>query len=305
MRAETFPPLVAFQGERGAYGEGAVAALLGPDARAVPCPTFESLFASVAEGRADRALAPLENSLAGDVGPALDLLAESELGIIGEVVVRISHCLIGCRGATLEGVREVASHPVALAQCGRFFAAREGVRLVEADDTAASARRVVERGDPARAAVASLGAARLYGGVVLAEGLEDDPENYTRFALLAPRAAGEEPDAAGELDREDGGAGDKLSLVVTLAHRAGALAAALEPFARRGMNLLRCASRPARGRAWHYRFFLDYDIHGAGGRWRPALRELRGRAEALRLLGRYPAAARHITQGTVKGAHGS
>lgn len=293
MSAERQDPRVAFQGERGAYGEEAVAALMGRGARAVPCPTFESLFASVGEGRADYALVPLENSLAGEVGPALDLLAQSELSIMREVVIRISHCLVGCRGATLAGLRAAESHPVALAQCTRFFAAHKGIRPVASDDTAASVRRVVERGDATRAAVASLGAARLYGGVVLAERLEDDAENYTRFVLLA----------AGEPEPDELHAADKLSLVVTLPHGAGALGGALEPFARRGLNLLRCASRPVKGRTWHYRFFLDFDI--ACGEWRHAVEELRARAEVVRLLGRYPSATHHSTQRTAKGVHGS
>src|ERR1043165_6182837 len=108
---------VAFQGERGAFSESAAVQLLGAGVELVPCPTFESLFAAIEDGVADRVLAPVENSLAGSVHRSYDLLLESQLKIVGEVIIPIEHCLIGCPGATLENIKTVASHPVALAQC--------------------------------------------------------------------------------------------------------------------------------------------------------------------------------------------
>lgn len=183
------PLRVAFQGERGAFGEEAVTCLLGAGVRAVPRPTFEALFSSVDEGVADCVVAPVENTLAGRVERVRELLSGSRMRVEGEVVLRISQCLIGCRGATLASVREVESHPVALAQCRRLFEEHAHLRAVESDDTAASVRRVVERGDVRRAAVASKRAALLYGGVVLRQHVEDSRENYTRFLLLAPAGA--------------------------------------------------------------------------------------------------------------------
>jgi prephenate dehydratase len=180
------PLRVAFQGERGAFGEEAVTRLLGAGVRAVPRPTFEALFSSVEEGVADCVVAPVENTLAGPVARVRELLDETSLRVEGEVVLRISQCLIACRGATLATVREVESHPVALAQCSRFFREHPHVTAVEADDTAASVRRVVARGDVRRAAIASERAARLYGGVVLRAHIADSRENYTRFLLLTP-----------------------------------------------------------------------------------------------------------------------
>ena len=155
----------------------------------MPRTTFDALFSSVDEGVADCVLAPVENTLAGSVARVRELLSESDLRVGGEVVLRVSQCLIGCRGATLADLREVVSHPVALAQCRRFFEENPHVSAVEADDTAASVRRVVERGDLRRAAIASRRAARLYSGVVLREHVEDSPENYTRFLLLTPARA--------------------------------------------------------------------------------------------------------------------
>ena len=163
--------------------------LLGAGVRAVPRPTFEALFSSVDEGVADCVVAPVENTLAGEVARVRELLGGSGLRVEGEVVLRVSQCLIGCRGATLASVREVESHPVALAQCRRLFAESPHLRAVEADDTAASVRRVVERGDVRRAAIASKRAALLYGGVVLRANVEDSRDNYTRFLLLTPASA--------------------------------------------------------------------------------------------------------------------
>lgn len=184
------PLRVAFQGERGAFGEEAVERLLGAGVVAVPRPTFDALFSSVDEGVADCVVAPVENTLAGEVARVGELLDESGMRVEGEVVLRISQCLIACRGATMAGVRTVESHPVALAQCGRFFEEHPHVSAVESDDTAAGVRRVVERGDTSRAALASERAARLYGGVVLRAHVEDSRENYTRFLLLTPARVG-------------------------------------------------------------------------------------------------------------------
>ncbi|MCA1816683.1 MAG: prephenate dehydratase [Acidobacteria bacterium] len=270
-------PRVAFQGERGAFSEEAAVALLGERVRLVPRPTFESLFASVGDGAADLALAPVENSLAGTVHQTYDLLVASRLAITAEVIHPISHHLVGCPGATLESIREVESHPVALAQCERFFAANPHLRRVASDDTAASVRRVVERGDPTRAAIAGARAARLYGGTTLRERLEDHRENYTRFLLLAPTP-------------QKNLRADKLSLVVRLRHKPGALYAALEPLARRGLDLLKIESRPVRGEPWQYRFYLDLRAAPDETRVVAALAELRRQTEEVRVLGCYPSA---------------
>jgi prephenate dehydratase len=284
MSARTPAPRVAFQGERGAFSEEAAVRLLGERVALVPRPTFESLFAAVAEGAADFALAPVENSLAGSVQRSYDLLLESLLHIAAEVVIPIRHCLIGCPGSTLDSIRTVESHPVALAQCERFFAARPEIRRVAAEDTAGSVAEVVKRGDQTRAAVAGRRAAEIYGGAILRERLEDHGENYTRFFLLTPKPgfvllAPSENVAEGA---------DKLSLVLKLPHRPGALQRALEPFARRRLDLFKIESRPVRGEPWRYHFFLDFQA--SPGDAEAALEELRGRAESVRLLGYYPSA---------------
>ncbi|HVF87776.1 MAG TPA: prephenate dehydratase [Pyrinomonadaceae bacterium] len=268
---------VAFQGERGAFSEEAAIKLLGEEIQLVPRPTFEMLFSAVGEGIADRALAPMENSLAGSVVRSYDLLLESELLIEAEVIIPISHTLISCHGAMLDSVSVVESHPVALAQCERFFAAHPCIERIATDDTAASVRRVVERGDPARAAIASRRAAALYGGQILAEHLEDDAENYTRFVLLAPLP----------VVTDDA---DKISLAIQLKHQPGALYHALEPFARRGINLLKIESRPVKGRPWQYHIYLDLKAPARNNETDDALSELRSHAESVRPLGHYTSA---------------
>ena len=268
---------VAFQGERGAFSEEAAVRLLGEEIELVPRPTFEALFASIEEGAADCALAPVENTLAGSVHRSYDLLLDSSLRIAAEVVIPIRHFLIGCPGSSLERVETVESHPVALAQCERFFAEHAHVRRVVAEDTAGSVAHVVGRGDPTRAAIAGKRAADIYGGHVLREGLEDHRENYTRFVLLTPS------------DEVVGGA-DKLSLVVKLPHRPGALHHALEPFARRRIDLLKIESRPVRGQPWEYHFYLDLKASYEDAEAAAALAELNERAVSVRLLGCYPSA---------------
>lgn len=265
---------VAFQGERGAFSEEAAIELLGDDCQPVARATFEDLFAAIDQGSADYILAPLENSLMGSVHRCYDLLLESSLGIVAEIIWPISHCLIGCSGASFETIETVESHPVALAQCERFFAAHPQLKRVASDDTAGSVRRVVENGDRTRAAIAGNRAAKVYGGVILREHLEDHGENYTRFALLGPN-----PDAVAS--------GNKISLVVRLAHRPGALHDALRPFVRRGIDLLRIESRPIKGRPWQYNFYLDLQAPANESELRGALDDIRERAEEVRYLGRY------------------
>lgn len=268
---------VAFQGERGAFSEEAAVKLLGEKIQLVPRPTFEALFAAVDEGAADYALAPIENSLVGSVHRSYDLLLESTLRIAAEIILPITHHLIAPPGASFEGIEVVESHPVALAQCERFFGEHPWLKRMASEDTAGSVREVVRRGDPRRAAIAGKRAAEIYGGAILREHLEDDCENYTRFLLLARSPS--LPERA-----------NKLSLVVQLAHRPGSLYRALEPFARRDINLLKIESRPVKGRPWQYRFYLDLCASTRDSEVAAALAELQERAEEVRHLGCYVAA---------------
>jgi prephenate dehydratase len=268
---------IAFQGEPGAFSQIAARKLLGDQVETVACPTFESLFDSITQGRADLILAPLENTLAGPVLRCYDLLYQGSLVMIGEVVLRVSHCVIGCPGATLEGVHRIQSHPVALAQCERFFAAHPAIARAIAEDTAGSVRQIMELADPAIAAIASDFAARQYGAEILVSAVEDDPNNFTRFALLQPAADASEaiPEA------------DATTLVLTVANQPGALYHSLEPFARNQVDLMSLVSRPLVGEPWHYRFFLEVAAAASDPRMVRALAELQPHTVELRLFGSY------------------
>jgi prephenate dehydratase len=273
---------VAFQGEPGAFSEAAAIQLLGDAVTTVPRATFEATFRAIEEGAADALLAPVENSLAGSVVRVFDLLMESRLAIVAETILPIEMQLIAIPGSSLDGIRSVASHPMALAQCERFFAAHPQWKRVPAEDTAGSVREALSRGDRSSAAIAGRRAAEHYKGVILAESIQDNSENFTRFVLLVP-----ENEAAGWLSVD----ARKVSLAMRLAHRPGALLASLEPFAKHGVNLLKIESRPIHGRPWEYQFFIDVEASDVA-RLDQALAEIRSATSELRVLGRYVAASR-------------
>jgi prephenate dehydratase len=268
---------IAFQGERGAFSEEAAVKLLGEDIQLVPRTTFEALYTSFRDGVADYILAPIENSLAGSVYRSYDLLISSGLHIQAEVVIPIAHYLIGVPGATFERITQISSHPVALAQCERFFASHPNIKRVATDDTAGSVREVMAAGDPTKAGIASKRAAKVYGAAILREHLEDHPENYTRFLLLATSA-------------EIAENADKLSLVLHLAHKPGSLCSALGAFAKRNLNLLKIESRPIPGTPWSYCFYLDLQASLNEPSTRTALEELKQFTDSTKVLGCYPQA---------------
>ena len=180
-------PRVAFQGERGAFSEEAALKLLGEDIELVPQRTFAALFDSIENGAADYVLAPVANSIAGPVQAAVELLQRSSLVARDEVEIQIDQHLIGCPSATLRDIQIVQSHPVALAQCQRFFADHPQLKPVTADDTAGSVAEVMQRRDASRAAIAGRRAAEVYGASIIRESIQDEAENFTRFVLLSSK----------------------------------------------------------------------------------------------------------------------
>jgi len=271
---------VAFQGEAGAFSEAAAVQLLGDKIATVPRPTFDATFRAIADGHADALLVPVENSLAGSVVRVYDLLLESELTITAETILPIEMNLIACPGASLSEIRSISSHPMALAQCERFFSQHPSVKRLPAEDTAGSVREVLARGDKTHAAIAGKYAADRYRGQIIAERIQDNTENFTRFVLLQPAnrtASANRPESR------------KMSIAMRLAHRPGSLLSSLEPFARNGVNLLKIESRPIHGRPWEYQFFLDVEADTVS-RLEEALSELRKAAHEVRVLGLYPAA---------------
>ncbi|HEX4602142.1 MAG TPA: prephenate dehydratase [Gemmatimonadales bacterium] len=267
---------IAFQGELGAYSEEALLRF-DPAAEAQPYREFPDVAEAVLERRADLGLLPIENSVVGSVAQNFDLIAESGVAIVGELVSPVHHCLLGLPGASRGALRRVLSHPVALAQCERFLRGLAGVEAVAFYDTAGAAAEVARRGEPALAAVAGALAARRYGLDILAERIEDEPHNQTRFLLVA-REAAPPPD----------GVPAKTTLLLKLPHRPGTLARALAPFAAAGLNLTKLESRPDRTTPWEYLFYLDVEARASDRAMAAALGELESQGAVVIVLGDYP-----------------
>lgn len=261
---------VAFQGEAGAYSEQAVFGYFG-NVDAVPCESFDAVFDAVNSGRCDAGLIPIENSLTGSIHQNYDLLLRNDLHIVGEYLVRVRHCLIAMPGVKKEEIRKAISHPQALQQCAAYLR-KHGVKPDQVYDTAGSVKILRESGARDTAAIASRRAAELYGMQILEEGIEDNPENYTRF--LAIRREPVVP--KGEV---------KISIVFTLRNVPGALFKALSVFALRDIDLTKIESRPLQGKPWEYLFYVDFiDANGSSQK---ALAHLGEYALMLRVLGAY------------------
>jgi prephenate dehydratase len=270
----------AYQGRPGAYSEAAARALLGADAELLPCDTLEEAFGALAGKRVGHAVVPVENTLAGTVTKTYDLLLEHQLTVSAEHVEHIDHVLIGRPGATLDGVRRVLSHPVALAQCEHFFRAHPRIAPVPVFDTAGAVPLALEDVEGTTAAVASRAAARIYGGSVLREHLQDHPENFTRFVLVGR-------DPASTDTRQP----TKTMIALRLGNMPGALWSALEPFARDGINLSKIESRPVAGRPFEYAFILEFQNDRADADVTPVLHELERRTRWMRVVGTFPTRA--------------
>ena len=280
MSAE--PATVAFQGEHGAYSEQAVRQHFGVEIVTLPVRAFVDIIEPLKSGRADYGMLPVENSLAGTVLPAYDLLANTDLHVRAEVVLRVEHCLMAPPGTLLADVRRVRSHQQALMQCERSLR-RLRLEAVDYYDTAGAARDLAADPQPGTAAIASELAAETYGLDILARHLEDEDGNFTRFFVL-----GREHPA-----RRDP---SKTSVILTTRHVPGALVGVLQELARRDINLTKIESRPLRNRPWHYLFYVDFEGHVDDEPVREALRGILMRTSFLKVLGSYPAAGPEADQ---------
>jgi prephenate dehydratase len=279
---------VAYQGEPGAYGEEACLRFFGADTvDPRPMPTFSAVYDSVASGATDAGVLPLENSLAGTVGDALDALATGSLTVIGEVLQPIHHQLLVVPGVPLSEVEHVTSHWQALSQCDRFLS-QHGWHVIPAADTAGAARRLAEDRDPHVAVIASERAAHLYGLEVAAHDIEDASHNVTRFAVIsgAPRERGRVPAETGT-----GAANAAWESLITFEtwHRPGDLVRALSVLASAGINLSRIESRPSGDGPWRYRFLVQVEGDADVEPLRTALTEMRAHTRSIRVLGSFVA----------------
>jgi prephenate dehydratase len=271
---------VAYQGEPGAYSERAVRATF-PEAETMPCDTVRLVFSRVTSGEADFGVVPLENSQAGSVNETYELLWHTRLAsIVGEQIVRVDHALLGVRGARLEEIKRARSHWQALAQCEDFLSSLR-IEPVPVHDTAGAARLIAQSGNREEAAIASVEAADIFGLAVLAERIQTDKENFTKFAVIG---------------RDDAalGAPDKTSLVMAVLDEPGSLLHSLEPFARRGINLHKLESRPRRGRPFEYVMYVDVMAAAQDASLKEALAEVQQHTSLLRVLGTYRSAGEPV-----------
>lgn len=265
---------VAIQGELGSFSHEA-SLILAPECEIVPYAAASAVLEALASRRVDAAAIPVENSLAGSVMDFYDLFFAHEFLVERELEMRIRHNLMVAPGVGTDTVRRVLSHPVALAQCRQFFAARPQLEPVAYYDTAGAVRHVVESRRNDLAAIGSKQAARQYGATVLEEGIEDREQSYTRFWLIRRHGT-----AAKEA------APEKLSVAFILENRPSALLQALNAFAARQLNLTKIESRPMTGRAWEYMFYADVTVPG-NEQADAALAELRKLCSTVKELGRY------------------
>ena len=279
----TLQRTIAIQGELGSNSHLAAREIAGAEAQIVPCNYSAEVIAKVVSGAVEAAVLPIENSLHGSVAEHYDLLLESPLVIRAEQTLRIEHHLIAAPGVTLEEVRVVLSHPVAISQCRRFLASMGQARALPFYDTAGSVAYVLRENRRDEAGIAPRLAAEMYGGHVLAANIEDYRENLTRFFLLRHRQASTADDLA---MRDEA---NKMSLAFTVAHRPGSLVAALQQIADAGANLTKIESRPVPGRPWEYIFFADLRFDGVAMAKR-GLSALARQCQLLKELGRYVAA---------------
>ncbi|MCX6650673.1 MAG: prephenate dehydratase [Methanomassiliicoccales archaeon] len=264
--------IVAFQGVKGAYSEDAVFSF-DDSASTLECAEFVDLFEAVKSGKADLGMLPVENSIEGSVTAANDLLFQSDLKVVGEVMVRIRHCLIGHPDGSLKDVRRVYSHPQALAQCRDLLTSHPEWQKVPAFDTAGSVRMVKERGSKDEAAIASRRAASTYGMKVLLADVQSVQDNITRFFVLSKEKAGAK--------------GNKTALAFTTKNQPGALFDCLKTFATNDVNITKLESRPWRGRTWEYVFYLDLDGDVKDEKVRMALEQLQESASCVRVFGSF------------------
>lgn len=269
---------IAFQGERGAYSEEAIRQHYGSAVDTLPCESFEDIFQAVLTNEADSGILPVENSLAGTVAHSYELLLEHDLRVQAEVILRVHHMLLAPKGTNLNEIKQVQSHPQALAQCEGFLR-RRGWKPVPAYDTAGSARDLAANPQSGTAAIASALAGEMYGLDILERGIEDQNVNSTRFFIVG------HDDTTYESSLPQ-----KTSIVFAVGHQPASLYHCLGVFAEHEINLTKLESRPMRSRAWQYWFFMDFEGHINEPRCEQAMAGLLTKASMVKFLGSYPAA---------------
>ena len=267
---------VAFQGELGAYSESAVYSFFGSNVAVKPCKSFAEVFESVKTGDVKHGVVPIENSIEGSVNRTYDLFLEYDLKVCGEIINRISHCLIAHQGAKLNQIKTVYSHPQALAQCRKFLEQHK-LKATATFDTAGSVKMIKENNLMDAAAIASERAATIYNMSILAKEIEDIKNNSTRFFVLNKK----DSPYTGQ---------DKTSIIFAAKSIPGALYQVLKEFADRNINLTKIESRPTKSTPWEYHFYLDFEGHRTEKQSQNALNGIKDKTIFVKILGSYKAA---------------
>ena len=267
---------VAFQGELGAYSEMAVYSFFGKSADVKPCKSFDDVFESVKTGDVDYGVVPIENSIEGSVNRTYDLFLEYDLKVCGEIIIRISHCLIAHKGTKINQIKTVYSHPQALAQCRKFLEQNK-LKATSTFDTAGSVKMIKEEQLIDAAAIASERAAQIYDMSILEREIEDVKNNSTRFFVLDKQ----DSQYSGE---------DKTSIIFAAKSIPGALHKVLREFADRNINLTKIESRPTKQTPWEYHFYLDFEGHRTETKCQQALESIKDKTLFIKILGSYKAA---------------
>lgn len=272
---------VGFQGTDGAYSQQAVLSHFSSrsnDLETTGFETFREVVEAVENEEMDYGMLPVENTTAGSINDTYDLLNRGNLSIVGEEVVSVEHCLVALEEVPIENIRRILSHPQAIAQCMNYLSKLHHCKVESYLDTAMAARKVMEDSDLSQAAISSREAARLYGLTILREGIANQKDNFTRFVLVGRKAI-----------VVDSQIPCKTSVIITAAHRKGALASCLNVLNDYNLNLTKLESRPQPGTPWEYLFYIDFEgnIHEPGVK--EALARLREFTGFMKVLGSYPA----------------
>lgn len=288
---------IAFSGESGAYADQAIIRAFGEDSERMAVSSFKSVFDAVLEGKARFGMVPIENSLAGSVHENYDLFIRyPDIAIVGEIKLRIVHCLIGAKNASLETIRIVRSHPQGFAQCKEFLDKHPEWVLEPTNDTAGAVASIAREHLTDTAAIAGEVAAQIYGLKIIKEGIETNPLNYTRFFMISRREVGNEMEVPSLLHTGaalppgyESQVPNKASIVFSTPNEPGSLFACLKILSERGINMSKLESRPIPGKPWRYMFYVDISIPEEERIFDLAMEELKTKTEDFRFLGAYRA----------------
>ena len=273
--------VIAYQGAEGAYSHLAATKHFSTRNVEITCQGFDSfaqILDAVAGGAADYAMLPIENTTAGSINQAYDLLARMNLALVGEELQKIEHCLLALEPVPLSHIRRVFSHPQAIEQCSQFLASLTHCHVESFTDTAMAARKIRDERDLSQAAIASREAARLYGLNIIKRGIANQKENYTRFVVVAAKPV-----------QVDSRIACKTSLIFATRHEEGALLSCLNVFADRHLSLTKLESRPRPNVPWEYLFYVDFEGGLGDENVQAALKQLTAHTGFLKVLGSYPA----------------